>query len=172
MRTPTAKTHRYAIMTSMAISPEAMPFSRIDPTRILLVEDDPNDVELIQLALESRNIGNQIDVVNDGEQALNYLYPEITEATPREMPRLVLLDLKLPKVDGITVLEKIREDPRTHNLIVVVMTSSAENQDLSACYRLGVNSYVVKPLDFQQFMDVAQQVGIYWMMLNQVPQNS
>jgi CheY-like chemotaxis protein len=149
-----------------------MPSSRIDPTRILLVEDDPNDVELIQLALESRNIVSKIDVVNDGEQALNYLHPEIAEVLPREMPRLILLDLKLPKVDGITVLEKIRKDPRTQDLIVVVMTSSAENQDLSACYRLGVNSYVVKPLDFQQFMEVAQQVGLYWMMLNQVPQNS
>jgi CheY-like chemotaxis protein len=115
---------------------------------------------------------SKIDVVNDGEQALNYLHPEITEAMPGEMPRLVLLDLKLPKVDGITVLEKIRADPRTHDLIVVVMTSSAENQDLSACYRLGVNSYVVKPLDFQQFMELAQHVGIYWMTINQVPQNS
>jgi CheY-like chemotaxis protein len=151
---------------------EDMPLPRIDLTRILLVEDDPNDVELIQLALESRNIVSHIDVVSDGEQALSYLHLEIEGSAPKEMPRLILLDLKLPKVDGITVLEKIRKDPRTQDLVVVVMTSSAESQDLNACYRLGVNSYVVKPLDFQEFMEVAQQVGLYWMMLNQVPQNS
>ncbi len=141
----------------------------VDPIRILLVEDDPNDVELIQLALERYNLVNQLDVVTDGEQALNYLHGHVGETPTHALPRLVLLDLKLPKVDGIQVLQAIRNHPLTRQLVVVVMTSSAENQDLSDCYKLGVNSYIVKPLDFQQFMDVARQVGFYWMMLNQVP---
>lgn len=141
----------------------------VDPTRILLVEDDPNDVELIQLALEHYNLVNQLDVVTDGEQALNYLHGSLEEAPTHALPRLVLLDLKLPKVDGIQVLQAIRNHPLTRQLVVVVMTSSAENQDLGTCYKLGVNSYIVKPLDFQQFMDVTRQVGFYWMMLNQVP---
>ncbi|UIE40170.1 response regulator [Leptodesmis sichuanensis] len=141
----------------------------VDPTRILLVEDDPNDVELIQLALERYNFVNQLDVVTDGEQALNYLHGRGEEPPIHPLPRLVLLDLKLPKVDGIQVLQAIRSHPRTQKLIVVVMTSSAENQDLTGCYELGVNSYIVKPLEFQQFIDVARQIGLYWMLLNQVP---
>lgn len=139
-----------------------------NPTRILLIEDDPNDVELIQLALENYNFVNQIDVVMDGEQALTYLHGTAT-ASASPLPRLVLLDLKLPKVDGIQVLRAIRTHPLTRELVVVVMTSSAESQDLSACYDLGVNSYIIKPLDFQQFIEVTRQVGFYWMMLNHVP---
>lgn len=142
---------------------------KIEPTRILLVEDDPNDVELIQLALESHHFVNQMDVVMDGAQALSYLHGSGETSAPHLLPRLVLLDLKLPKVDGLQVLRAIRAHPQTKDLVVVVMTSSAENQDLSTCYELGVNSYIVKPLDFKQFMDVACQVGFYWMMLNQVP---
>ncbi len=140
-----------------------------EPTRILLVEDDPNDVELIQLALESYNFVNQIDVAMDGEEALTYLQGRADESFAVPLPRLVLLDLKLPKVDGINVLRAIRNHPRTRELVVVVMTSSAENQDLNACYDLGINSYIVKPLDFQQFIEVTRQVGFYWMMLNQLP---
>ena len=140
-----------------------------EPTRILLVEDDPNDVELIKLALESYNFVNQIDVVMDGEEALTYLQGRAGESFATPLPRLVLLDLKLPKVDGIDVLRAIRNHPRTRELVVVVMTSSAENQDLNACYDLSVNSYIVKPLDFQQFIEVTRQVGFYWMMLNQLP---
>lgn len=142
---------------------------KIEPTRILLVEDDPNDVELIQLALESYHFVNQMDVVMDGAQALSYLHGSGETLVTRMLPRLVLLDLKLPKVDGLQVLRAIRAHPQTRDLVVVVMTSSAENQDLSTCYELGVNSYIVKPLDFKQFVDVARQVGFYWMMLNQVP---
>lgn len=141
----------------------------VDSTRILLVEDDPNDVELIHLALERYNFVNQLDVVIDGEQALHYLQGRGGQPPLHPLPRLVLLDLKLPKVDGIEVLRAIRNHPRTRELVVVVMTSSAENQDLSDCYAMGVNSYIVKPLEFQQFMNVACQVGFYWMMLNQVP---
>ncbi|MCY7286391.1 MAG: response regulator [Cyanobacteria bacterium CAN_BIN43] len=141
----------------------------LEPTRILLVEDDPNDVELIKLALESYNFVNQIDVVMDGEEALTYLQGRAGESFATPLPRLVLLDLKLPKVDGIDVLRAIRNHPRTRELVVVVMTSSAESQDLNACYDLSVNSYIVKPLDFQQFIEVTRQVGFYWMMLNQLP---
>ena len=140
-----------------------------EPTRILLVEDDPNDAELIKLALESYNFVNQIDVVMDGEEALTYLQGRAGESFATPLPRLVLLDLKLPKVDGIDVLRAIRNHPRTRELVVVVMTSSAENQDLNACYDLSVNSYIVKPLDFQKFIEVTRQVGFYWMMINQLP---
>jgi CheY-like chemotaxis protein len=140
----------------------------IEPARILLVEDDPNDVELIQLAFETYNFVNQLDIVIDGEQALHYLHGQSGESPTYPLPRLVLLDLKLPKVDGIQVLQAIRSHPQTRELVVVVMTSSTENYDLSACYELGVNSYITKPLDFQQFIDVARQVGFYWMMLNRV----
>lgn len=141
----------------------------VDPTRILLVEDDPNDIELIQLALEHHHFINQLDIVTDGEQALDYLHGQTNAAPAHALPRLILLDLKLPKVNGIEVLRAIRSHPRTRELVVVVMTSSAEHQDLSACYEIGINSYIVKPLEFQQFMDVAARVGFYWMMLNQIP---
>ena len=141
----------------------------MEPTQILLVEDDPNDVELIQLALDSYNFVNRIDVVSDGEQAIHYLFGRDGQPPTQSLPRLVLLDLKLPKIDGIQILEMIRRSPLTRNLVVVVMTSSAESRDLQACYDLGVNSYIVKPLDFQQFVEMARQVGFYWMMLNNVP---
>lgn len=140
-----------------------------EPARILLVEDDPNDVELIQLSLQSPQFANRIDVVYDGEQALEYLLGEPGELPRQPLPRFVLLDLKLPKVSGLRVLEAIRAHPRTRNVIVVVMTSSQEDRDLKACYDLGVNSYVVKPLDFQQFNHVAYQVGAYWMLINRPP---
>ena len=138
-------------------------------TRMLLVEDDPNDIELIQLALENYHFVNQIDIAEDGEEALQYLFGTGNNSSTPKLPRLVLLDLKLPKISGIQVLEAIRRDPRTKNLVVVVMTSSAEDRDLQACYNLGVNSYIVKPFDFEQFMEIARQVGFYWMMLNEPP---
>ena len=141
----------------------------MEPTQILLVEDDPNDVELIQIALDSYNFANKIDVVSDGEQAIHYLFGRDGQPPTQTLPRLVLLDLKLPKIDGIQILEMIRRSPLTRNLVVVVMTSSAESRDLKACYDLGVNSYIVKPLDFQQFVEMARQVGFYWMRLNQLP---
>lgn len=138
----------------------------VEPTRILIVEDDPQDVELFQLAVNDYNFVNQIDVLEDGEQALEYLLGQ--EGNPlRPLPRLVLLDLRLPRINGLQVLQAIRTNPRTRNLVVVVMTSSLEDSDLNACYDLGVNSYVVKPLDFQQFINVASQVGLYWMLLNE-----
>ncbi len=143
----------------------------VEPARILLVEDDPHDVELIQLSFENYNFVNQMDVAEDGEQALHYLFGKDGNPPTNPLPRVVLLDLKLPKLNGIQVLEAIRNHPRTQHLAVVIMTSSAEDRDLEACYNLGVNSYIVKPLDFQQFIDVARQVGVYWMMLNQIPRS-
>lgn len=141
----------------------------IESSRILLVEDDPYDIELIQLSFESYNFVNQMDIVTDGVQALDYLFGQGENPPNHPLPRLVLLDLKLPRINGIQVLERIRHHPRTRQLIVVVMTSSAEDRDLEACYNLGVNSYLVKPLNFQQFVDMSRRVGFYWMMLNQTP---
>jgi len=141
----------------------------MQPTQILLVEDDPNDIELIQIALEQYNFVNKIDIVTDGEQAVHYLFGRDGQPPTQPLPRLVLLDLKLPKINGLEILAMIRNSPRTRNLVVVVMTSSAENYDLQACYDLGVNSFIVKPLAFQQFVEVSRQVGFYWMMLNQLP---
>ncbi len=141
----------------------------MESSQILLVEEAPNEVELIQMALSNNKFVNKIDIVHDGEQAVHYLLGRDGQPPTNPLPRLVLLDLKLPKIDGIRVLELIREAPRTRNLVVVVMTSSAENRDLQACYDLGVNSYIVKPLDFHQFVEVSRQVGFYWMMLNQLP---
>ncbi len=141
----------------------------IEPTRILLVEDDPNDVELVRLALDSYNFVNQMDVATDGEQALQYLLGKEGELPSQPLPRLVLLDLKLPKVSGIRVLQTIRAHHRTQKIVVVVMTSSSEDADLNTCYDLGISSYVVKPLNFQQFLDVARQIGLYWMLLNKPP---
>ncbi len=141
----------------------------VELTRILLVEDDPRDVELIELALDTYNLVNHIDVVDDGEQALNYLVGSAACPPSHALPRVVFLDLKLPKISGIKVLEAIRTHPRTQHLIVVVMTSSQEDRDLKACYDLGANSYIVKPLDFTEFVDVSRQVGLYWMVLNKPP---
>ena len=138
-------------------------------TRMLLVEDDPNDVELIKLALETSQFFNQIDIAEDGEKALGYLFGTAESPVSSQLPRLVLLDLKLPKINGIQVLEAIRNNSRTKQLVVVVMTSSAEDQDLRACYNLGVNSYIIKPFDFQQFREITQQIGCYWMLLNEPP---
>ncbi len=139
------------------------------PRKILIAEDDPNDLELVRLALEGFALTSHMDVVHDGEQTLHYLLGQSGQAPTQPLPRLLLLDLKLPKINGIQVLHAIRNHPRTRQLVVVVMTSSQEDQDLNACYGLGVNSYVVKPLEAQQFATVAQQVGLYWMTLNRPP---
>lgn len=136
---------------------------------MLLVEDDPNDIELIQLALEDYPFSEAIDIAEDGEQALQYLFGIRENGIRQKLPRFILLDLKLPKIDGIKVLETIRNDPRTQKIVVVIMTSSAEDRDLETCYNLGVSSYVIKPSDSQQFGDIVRKVSYYWMMLNQPP---
>lgn len=144
----------------------------IEPARILLVEDDPLNVELLQLALNNYNFVNQIDIVEDGEQALHYLLGREGNPPTHPLPDLVLLDLKLPKINGIQVLQAIRADPRTCNLVIVVLTSSEEENDLNACYALGVKSCVAKPFSFERFISVVCQVGLCWMLLNKPPLTS
>lgn len=138
----------------------------VDPQKMLLVDDDPNDVELMQLALGEITAIRTLDILQDGEQALAYLLGSDIRPPVGELPRFILMDLKLPKLTGIEVLSAIRSHPTIRQLPVVIMTSSAEDQDLQACYNLGVNSYVVKPLDFDQFLQLTRQVGNYWMTIN------
>ena len=137
---------------------------------ILLIEDNPEDAEITLRAFQKHHIANKIQVVRDGEEALECLFNTGRYAESNLMnPRLILLDLKLPKVDGLEILQRCKADPRTKNIPIVILTSSREEQDLVKSYRLGVNSYVVKPVDFHQFTDAVRQLGLYWMLLNQVP---
>jgi two-component system response regulator len=135
-------------------------------SHILLVEDNPNDQLLTQRAFKKSNLGNELVIANDGEEALIYLFGNET-TPPQPLPVLVLLDLKLPKVDGLEVLERIRSHERTQLLPVVILTSSKEQDDLVRSYRLGVNSYVRKPVDFNHFQQAVQQLGLYWLVLNE-----
>jgi len=137
----------------------------IDPRKMLLVDDDPNDIELVQLAIQDLTFIRTLDILTDGAQAIEYLHGSPHQAPVEALPRFVLMDLKLPKLTGIEVLRAIRQNPRTRFLPVVIMTSSSEDSDLSDCYNLGVNSYVVKPVDFQRFQELAQLVGSYWMTI-------
>lgn len=136
---------------------------------ILLVEDNPSDEELTLQALEEYRLANPIIVARDGAQALEMLLgPEGSPGGPAAIrPRVILLDLKLPKVDGIEVLRRIKGDERTRRIPVVVLTSSREERDVVEAYRLGVNSYIVKPVDFSQFAEAVRRVGLYWLLLNQ-----
>lgn len=138
---------------------------------ILLVEDNPNDIKLALRAFKKHNLTNQLHVVRDGAEALEFIFGTDRYADrPREAsPRLILLDLKLPLVDGLEVLRKIKTDPRTQMIPVVILTSSKEESDLVESYKLGVNSYIVKPVDFEQFSNVVQQLGFYWLLLNEPP---
>ena len=136
---------------------------------LLLVEDDPNDVELTLLALRKHHLANQIHVARDGEEALDFLFcrgPHAQRA-PANLPKVVLLDLKLPKVTGLEVLKIMKQDPRTRLVPVVVMTSSCEQRDMVEGYRLGVNSYIQKPIDFGQFQNTIKDLGFYWLVVNQ-----
>lgn len=137
--------------------------------QILLVEDNPNDAELALHALRKGNLANQVDWVKDGEAALDYLFHRGPYNGKKGQPKVILLDLRLPKVDGIEVLRALRADSKTKELPVVVLTSSKEEQDLVETYRLGVNSYVSKPVAFKEFADTVTQLGLYWVLINQVP---
>lgn len=131
---------------------------------ILLVEDNPDDEALAMRALRKNNIANDVHIERDGAAALDYLFAEDTQ-----LPQVVLLDLKLPKVDGLEVLRRIRGQERTRLLPVVILTSSNEEKDLVAGYSLGANSYIRKPVDFAQFTEAVRQLGLYWLVLNQTP---
>ena len=139
--------------------------------KILLVEDNPQDVELTLAALEEYNIANEVMVVHDGEEALDYLYGRgrHQERADKKNPVLVLLDLKMPKVDGLQVLETIKGDPTLSSIPVVMLTSSREEPDLARAYHLGVNAYVVKPVDFQSFIDAVRHLGVFWAVINEPP---
>lgn len=135
---------------------------------ILLVEDQPDDEVLTLRALKKNNIRNEVVVARDGAQALDYLFAR-GEYQERELPQVILLDLKLPKVDGLEVLRQVRQDPRTRRLPVVILTSSKEERDIIQGYNLGANSYVRKPVDFEQFSEAVRQLGLYWFVLNEAP---
>jgi two-component system response regulator len=138
---------------------------------ILLVEDNPADVELTLRALKKHNLANKVHVVTDGVQALEYLFKNGSDSNQEDWnpPKVVLLDLKLPKVDGLEVLRKMKSDAKARLIPVVVLTSSQEESDIVASYQLGVNSYVVKPLDFDKFVESVSQLGLYWVLLNKSP---
>src|SRR5262245_19814426 len=141
--------------------------------RILMVEDDPKDVELTLTALEEYNLANEVVVARDGEEALDYLYCRGKFATrSNENPAVLLLDLKLPKVNGLEVLQQIRSDEKLKMIPVVVLTSSHEEKDIVASYKLGVNAYVVKPVDFHEFVNAVKELGIFWSVINQPPPGS
>ena len=138
------------------------------PVELLLVEDNPADRELTLHVLKRHNLANRVKIARDGAEALDYFFgADAIAAAAESVPRIVLLDLKLPKVGGIEVLSRLKSDPRTKHVPVVVLTSSRQDADLSRCYELGVNSYVVKPVDFGQFAEAVRQLGLYWLLLNQ-----
>jgi CheY-like chemotaxis protein len=141
--------------------------------RILMVEDDPKDVELTLTALEEYNLANEVTVTRDGEQALDYLYCRGEYKTRSSgNPAVMLLDLKLPKVDGLEVLKQIKSDGELRMIPVVVLTSSKEEKDMVASYKLGVNAYVVKPVDFHEFVNAIKELGVFWAIINEPPPGS
>jgi two-component system response regulator len=138
---------------------------------IMLVEDNPDDEELTLLALKESNILNEVVVTRDGAEALEYLFGagKYAGRDAPQLPQLILLDLKLPKLGGLEVLERLRADPRTGLIPVVILTSSSEEEDIAASYRLGANSYVRKPVEFHHFADAVKQLGLYWLLINEAP---
>jgi CheY-like chemotaxis protein len=140
---------------------------------ILLVEDNPNDVELTLRALKKHNLANNVAVVSDGEEALDYIFARgpYRERADDAPPRVILLDLKLPKVDGLEVLKAIKANESTRMIPIVILSSSREEEDIAKSYKLGVNSYIVKPVDFEKFVDAVKTLGLYWLLINQPPQN-
>jgi len=141
--------------------------------RILIVEDDPKDVELTLTALEEYNLANEVVVTRDGEEALDYLYCRGNfKMRTSDNPAVLLLDLKLPKVDGLEVLQQIKSNEKLKMIPVVVLTSSREERDMVASYKLGVNAYVVKPVDFHEFVNAIKELGIFWAVINEPPPGS
>jgi CheY-like chemotaxis protein len=146
----------------------------MEPTkRILLVEDDPKDIELTLSALGEHNLANEIVVVRDGVEALDYLYRRGEFAARSEgTPVVILLDIKMPRLDGIQVLRELKADEQMRLIPIVILTSSRESRDLAECYRLGVNSYIVKPVRFAEFIEAVKGVGVYWVLINEPPPGS
>lgn len=144
-----------------------------EEVEILLVEDSQSDAELAIRALKKKNLANKLIHLKNGAEALDFIFGPATEGEENRLriPKVVLLDLKMPKVNGLEVLQKIRADERTRTIPVVVLTSSKEDPDVEACYRMGVNSYIVKPVDFENFMKAVSELGLYWLLLNQVPRH-
>ncbi len=142
-----------------------------DEMEILLVEDDPRDAALTLRALQAENVRNRIEVVRDGEEALDFLFCRgvYSGRSPNHLPKLVLLDLKLPKVDGLEVLKEIKASPECQTTPVVILTSSAEQRDVLESYKLGVNSYIQKPVDIEQFRQTIKTLGLYWLVVNRPP---
>ncbi|HTL67627.1 MAG TPA: response regulator [Lacunisphaera sp.] len=140
------------------------------PRGILLVDDNPRDAEMTLDALQQYNLANEVTVLHDGAEALDYMFRrgEFVDRGLAE-PAVILLDLKMPKVDGLEVLRQLKADPRLHVIPIVVMTSSREDQDLKACYKLGVNAYVVKPVSFHEFIEAVRALGAFWVVLNEAP---
>lgn len=143
-----------------------------DEIEILLVEDNPTDAELTIRALKKKNLTNKLVWVKDGAEALDFLFAtgEYAERNTEDLPKLVLLDLRMPKVDGLEVLQKIKSDERTKKIPVVVLTSSKEDEDIVKSYKLGVNSYVSKPVEFDEFTKAVSTLGLYWILLNKPPE--
>ena len=141
--------------------------------KIMLIEDNPDDIELTLRAFKKNNIMNEVIVKTDGVEAIDYFFGKegIVSKNKEEFPILILLDLKLPRIDGIEVLKKLRKDERTKLIPIVILTSSKESADLLSCYRLGCNSYIRKPVDFTLFTDMVRQLGFYWLIMNEVPPN-
>lgn len=138
--------------------------------KILLVEDDKNDLELTLSALDENHLSNEIDIVRDGEEALDYLYRRGRfKDRDKENPAVILLDLKLPKVNGMEVLKQVKGDPDLKSIPIVMLTSSREEKDLVSSYNLGVNAFVVKPVEFERFVDAVKQLGLFWAVLNEAP---
>jgi CheY-like chemotaxis protein len=146
----------------------------MEPTkRILLVEDDPKDIELTLSALGEHNLANEIVVARDGVEALDYLYRRKEFALrPEGNPVVILLDLKMPRLDGLQVLKQLKADEQMRLIPIVILTSSRESRDLEECYRLGVNSYVVKPVRFAEFIEALKGIGVYWLLINEPPPGS
>jgi two-component system response regulator len=145
--------------------------NNIKEVEVLLVEDNPNDAELTMRALKKNNFANNVILATDGEEALDFIFARgaFTNRKVENTPRLVILDLKLPKVDGMEVLKTMKSDPRTRSIPVVVLTSSREESDIAKSYHLAANSYIVKPVDFDKFVESVRTLGFYWLLLNQAP---
>lgn len=136
---------------------------------IILVEDNPNDAELMVHSLKKNHLANKLIVLEDGEQALNYIFcrGQYAKRDSDELPKVIFLDLKLPKVNGLEVLEQVKSNDKTKQIPIVIVTSSKEDPDIEAAYRLGANSYVVKPVDFDKFKETINQLGLYWLVINE-----